>query len=72
MKSPKSKLALFAVGIALLSATPVFAQQAPRLVQSQQYQVPILTHPRLVDRGTEAYAPQDVPGYGKIGITSAQ
>jgi hypothetical protein len=72
MKSLKSKLALSALGIALL-APPAFAQETPRHVQ--QYQDPVVTYPGVVDRGgssTEAYTPQYVPGFGNIGATSGE
>jgi hypothetical protein len=72
MKSLRSKLALSTLGIALL-ATPAFAQHAPRLTQSQQYQDPAVTYPGLIDRGDrEAYTPQYVPGFGNIGATSGE
>ena len=73
MKSPKSKLVLFALGIALLP-TPLFAQEAPRPAQPQQYQGPTVTYPGLADLGssTEAYAPQYVPAFANIGATSGE
>jgi hypothetical protein len=71
MKSLKSKLALSAVGIALL-ATPAFAQQAPRHVQAQQYQDSAVTYPGLTGSDSEAYSPQYVPGYGNIGASSGE
>jgi hypothetical protein len=73
MKSLKSKLALSALGVALM-ATPAFAQQAPQYAQPQ-YQGPAVTYPGLADRSgssTEAYSPQYVPGFGNIGATSGE
>jgi hypothetical protein len=69
MKSLKSKLALSAIGIALL-ATPAFAQQAPRHVQAQQDSA--VTYPGLTRSNSEAYTPQYVPGYGNIGASSGE
>jgi hypothetical protein len=73
MKSPTSKLALFALGIALL-ATPLFVQEGPHLAQPQQYQDPTVTYPGLADLSstTESYAPQYVPAFGNIGATSGE
>jgi len=72
MKSLKSKLVLSAIGIALLAATPAFAQHAPRHAQSQQDQDSAVTYPGLVGSDSEAYTPQYVPGYGNIGATSGE
>jgi hypothetical protein len=69
MKSLKSKLALSALGIALL-ATPAFAQQAPRHTQAQQDSA--VTYPGYSSGDSEAYTPQYVPGYGNIGATSGE
>ena len=69
MKSLRSKLALSALGIALL-ATPAFAQQAPRHVQQNQDSA--VTYPGLTGSDSEAYTPQYVPGYGNIGATSGE
>ena len=70
MKSLKSKLALSALGIALL-ATPAFAQQPPRHAQARQDSA--VTYPGLVDRSDrEAYSPQYVPGFGNVGATSGE
>jgi hypothetical protein len=71
MKSLKGKLALSALGIALL-ATPAFAQQTARHAQSQQYQDSAVTYPGPVGGDSEAYTPQYVPGYGNIGATSGE
>jgi hypothetical protein len=72
MKSLKIKLALSALGIALL-ATPAFAQHAPRHAHAQQYQDPSVTYPGLIDRSDrEAYTPQYVPGFGNIGAASGE
>jgi hypothetical protein len=71
MKSLKSKLALSALGIALL-ATPAFAQQTPRHAQAQQYQDSAVTYPGLAGSDSEAYTPQYVPGYGNIGASSGE
>ena len=71
MKSLKSKLALSAIGIALL-ATPALAQQAPRHTQAQLDSA--VTYPGLVNNSgdSEAYTPQYVPGYGNIGSSSGE
>jgi len=69
MKSLKSKLALSAIGIALL-ATPAFALQAPQ--HAQQYQDSAVTYPGLASSDSEAYTPQYVPGYGNIGASSGE
>jgi hypothetical protein len=73
MKSPTSKLALFALGIALMATSPV-TQQAPRPGQPQQPSDPTVIYPGLADGsgGTESYAPQYVPAFGNIGAASGE
>jgi hypothetical protein len=71
MKSPTSKLALFALGIALMATSPL-TQQAARPGQPQQHDDPTITYPGLADgsSSTESYAPQYVPAFGNIGAAS--
>jgi hypothetical protein len=73
MKSPSGKLALFALGIALMAASP-YAQQAPRPGQTQRLDEPTVAYPGLADSGgsTESYAPQYVPAFGNIGAASGE
>jgi len=73
MKSPTSKLALFALGIALMATSPL-THQTPRPGQPQQYDDPTVTYPAVAggSGSTESYAPQYVPAFGNIGAASGE